>query len=80
MVTVRVFYKRTGRPASGVRVGIIFSGLIGSSIQGFTNRNGDVNFDVEPKTGSIYVGGSFFSPSQKVYEGHISGRINVYIT
>ena len=74
MVSVRVIWESSGKPASGQRVCVGFDGIFrGMTKEVFTDSSGDVNFDNDPGTGEVYVNGS------KKYTGNISGRTVVYI-
>jgi len=72
MITVQVISKATGKPLSGKRVYVAFSGLRGG-LEGYTNSNGDVHLNADPGSGEVYVSGS------KVHQGYLSGRIVVYV-
>lgn len=74
MITVQVFHKDSGRAAKSVGVAVSFDGLFrGITGKEFTDSGGNVNFDVDPGHGKIYVGG------KTVYDGRIEGRAVVYI-
>jgi len=74
MVTVRVFYADSGKPAERVKVALSFSGILrGVTGDEFTDRNGEAFFDVKPGSGKVFVKG------KKAFEGALSGRIVVYI-
>ena len=47
MITVQVISKATGKPLSGKRVYVAFSGLRGG-LEGYTNSNGDVHLNADP--------------------------------
>jgi len=71
MVTVRVIRKSSGDPAKGKKVAL---GMPNGVTSGeWTDSNGDAHFSVNPNHGKVFVSGS------KVHEGHLSGRIVVYI-
>jgi hypothetical protein len=73
MVSVRVCWKSSGRPAAGHRVVVGFDGWSrGMSSEAYTDSNGDVHFDNDPGRGTVYVNGS------AVHQGHLSGRVVVY--
>lgn len=71
MITVQVFSKSTGKPLSGKRVYVAFSGLRGG-LEGYTDSNGDIHLNADPGTGEVYVSGS------KVHQGYLNGRVVVY--
>lgn len=74
MITICVFDKSSGRPLPGRRVQITFnSSFVDGFVKGYTNINGCCDFDAKPNKGIIYVDDKY-----NVYEGYISGRINVY--
>ena len=75
MVTVRVVNQSSGKPAKGQKVALGISGLFtgGVTRSELTDSNGDAHFDIQPGHGKVYVNGS------KAYEGHLSGRVVVYI-
>lgn len=71
MVTVQVFSKSTGKPVSGKKVYVSFSGLRGG-LEGYTDNNGEAHLNVDPGSGEVYVSGN------KVHQGYLSGRVVVY--
>ncbi|HEX8072570.1 MAG TPA: hypothetical protein VF546_21660 [Pyrinomonadaceae bacterium] len=75
MVTVKVVRQSSGDPIKGKRVALsidaVFSGGVTDSQ--WTDYNGEAHFDVKPNQGKVFVDGS------TEYEGHLSGRIVVYI-
>ncbi|HKC64657.1 MAG TPA: hypothetical protein VKB86_13535 [Pyrinomonadaceae bacterium] len=74
MVTVKVIHKSSGKPVKGKKVALGISGLSGGVTHGeWTNSDGEAHFDVKPNHGKVYVDGS------KKHEGHLSGRVVVYI-
>lgn len=74
MVTVKVVWRDSGKPAKGSRVAIGFDGFTrGVTNSEYTDSNGEAHFDAEPGTGEVYVDGS------TKYRGRISGRVVVYI-
>ncbi|MBV6506936.1 MAG: hypothetical protein ILNGONEN_02524 [Syntrophorhabdaceae bacterium] len=74
MVTVKVIWQDTGKPAKDQRVSIGFDGWTrGVTGDEYTDSNGETHFDVDPGSGKIYVSGS------PAYSGHISGRVVIYI-
>jgi hypothetical protein len=75
MVTVKVIWQSSGKPAESKRVslGIDHTFTSGSSGDQFTDSNGEAHFDVKPGRGKVYVNG------KTEYEGSLSGRVVVYI-
>lgn len=74
MVTVKVCYQSSGKPADGVKVCIGFDGFFrGMSSDEITDRSGEAHFDNEPGHGKVYVRG------HNVHSGHLAGRVVVYI-
>jgi len=74
MVTVKVIHKSSGKSVKGKKVALGISGLSGGVTHGeWTNSDGEAHFDVKPNHGKVYVDGS------KKHEGHLSGRVVVYI-
>ncbi|MDQ3816212.1 MAG: hypothetical protein M3362_00810 [Acidobacteriota bacterium] len=74
MVTVKVIHKSSGKPVKGKKVALGISGLSGGVTHGeWTNSDGEAHFDVKPNHGKVYVDGS------KKHEGHLSGRVVVYV-
>lgn len=75
MVTVSVVYKCSGKPAEGKKVALYASRFLASGVTGneWTDSRGEAHFDLEPTDGKVYVDGS------TKYEGHLSGRVVVYI-
>jgi hypothetical protein len=74
MISVKVCYQDSGKPAKGVRACIGFSGFFsGMSSEEYTDSNGEAHFDNDPGSGKVYVNG------KDVHNGHLSGRVVVYI-
>lgn len=74
MFTVKVIDRKTGRPVKGVKVSVGFDGLFrGFTKDEYTDYDGEVHFDNDNGTGTIYVKG------QREYEGKIEGRKVIYI-
>ena len=71
MITVQVVSRSTGKPLSGKKVYVGFSGLRGG-LEGFTDSNGNVHLNADPGSGEVFVSGS------RVHQGYLSGRIVVY--
>lgn len=75
MVTVKVISENSGKPAQSKRVSLgidhLFSG--GVTKDQFTDSNGEAHFDVKPAHGKVFIDG------RNKYEGHLSGRVVVYI-
>lgn len=75
MVSVRVFFKQSGKPAKGISVSVSFDGIFSGGITKkiFTDSSGDAHFDSDPGYGTIYADG------KNVYKGKIEGRTIVYV-
>jgi len=75
MVSVKVIREQNGKPEKGAKVALGFDGLFSGGITSdeCTDSNGDAHFEVDPGRGKVYINGS------TKYEGHLSGRIVVYI-
>ncbi len=74
MITVKVVWQSSRKPAEGKKVSIGFDGLTrGVASDEFTDRNGEAHFDVKPGTGRIFVSGS------TKFEGRIEGKVEVCI-
>lgn len=74
MVSVKILYTSTGKPAYNQKVSIGFDGFFrGFSKTQYTDKNGEVHFDNDPGTGTIYING------KNVYEGKIEGMKVLYI-
>jgi len=75
MVSVKVIREQNGKPEKGAKVALGFDGLFSGGVteNQWTDANGDAHFDVDPGKGEVYVNGN------TKYEGHLSGRIVVYI-
>ena len=74
MITIKVVYSSSGKPAKGERVQIGFSALLrGMSDKEYTDENGEAHFDNDPGEGEVYVNGS------TKYEGDLRGRVVVYL-
>jgi 5-hydroxyisourate hydrolase-like protein (transthyretin family) len=74
MVSVKIIYSSSGKPAEGIKVSIGFNGWTrGFSKDQYTDRNGECHFDNDPGSGIVYVKGN------PLYEGHIEGMKVIYI-
>lgn len=75
MVTVKVVYEKSGKPAEGKKVALYVSRFLASGVTSgeWTDSRGEAHFDIEPCSGKVYVDGS------TKYDGHLSGRMVVYI-
>lgn len=71
MVTVKVCWKSTGKPACSCKVALGFSD--GLTKGKYTNADGEAHFDVGSGYGVVYVDG------RTKYEGRLAGRVVVYI-
>lgn len=71
MVTVRLVHRGSGKPAKGKKVAL---GMPNGVTHGeWTNSDGEAHFDVKPNHGKVFVDGS------RKHEGHLAGRIVVYV-
>jgi hypothetical protein len=75
MVTVKLVSKSSGNPIKGKKVALGMEHLMSTGVTHgeWTNSDGEAHFDVKPGHGKVYVDGS------KRHEGHLSGRVVVYI-
>lgn len=75
MVTIKVVRNSSGDPIKGKKIALgidaVFSG--GVTKGEWTDSNGEAHFDVKPNHGKGFVDGS------TKHEGHLSGRVVVYI-
>jgi uncharacterized protein YfaS (alpha-2-macroglobulin family) len=71
MVTVKVIRRSSGDPVKGKKVALKVP--LGVTNSEWTDSNGEAHFDVKPADGKVFVDGS------TEHEGHLSGRIVVYI-
>jgi len=75
MITVKVCYESSGKPAKDKKVSIgvdeLFRG--GGAGSEWTDSDGEAHFDVEPCQGKVFVDGS------TVHKGYLKGRIVVYV-
>ncbi|HMV51221.1 MAG TPA: hypothetical protein PLD20_14210 [Blastocatellia bacterium] len=73
MITIKVVYRSSGKPAKGERVAIGFSSwLRGVTSTEYTDENGEAHFDADPGEGEVYVNGS------TEHKGNLRGRVVVY--
>lgn len=75
MVSVKVVRKSSGNPVEGAKVALGISELLrGGVTSGVrTDSRGEAHFDIKPGRGKVFVNGS------TEHEGHLSGRIVIYI-
>jgi len=75
MVTVKVVYQSTGKPAKDRKVALYVSKFLASGVTNseYTDSNGEAHFDVESTDGEVYVDGS------TKHKGRLAGRVVVYI-
>ena len=76
MISVKLVSQSSGKPISGKSVSLGFDGnwLPGGVTKAQrTNSNGEVDFDVSPGKGKVYVDG------RNAHEGQLAGRVVVYI-
>lgn len=72
MITIQVYSSSTGKPLSGRKVYVYFTGLLRGGLGGYTNSNGEVYLNADPGEGEVFVSGD------RVHKGHLSGRVVVY--
>ncbi|MFS8084502.1 MAG: hypothetical protein ACMG6H_02655 [Acidobacteriota bacterium] len=71
MVTVKLIDRSSGKPIKNKKVAL---GMPNGVTHGeFTDSDGEAHFDVKPNHGKVFVSGS------KEHEGHLSGRVVVYL-
>lgn len=71
MITVKVIHRSSGKPVKGKKVALkVPTGVTDGE---WTNSEGEAHFDVKPNHGKVFVDGS------SKHEGHLSGRVVVYI-
>ncbi len=75
MVTVKVVYESSGKPAKGCKVALYVSRFMASGVTDsqYTDSNGEAHFDIESTDGEVYVDGS------TKHKGRLAGRIVIYI-
>jgi hypothetical protein len=75
MVTVKVIYRDSGKPAQGKRVSLSIDRFMASGVTDseWTDTEGLAHFDVESTNGEVYVDGA------TKHKGRLAGRIVVYI-
>jgi hypothetical protein len=75
MITVKVCYESSGKPASNKKVSLGIDELFRAGVTGseWTDSNGEAHFDVEPGQGRVFVDGS------TKHKGYLKGRIMVYV-
>ena len=74
MITVKVIYQSTGKPAENRKVALGFSSFFrGVTSYEYTDSNGEAHFEADNGDGEVYVDGS------TRHKGYLSGRVVVYI-
>lgn len=75
MVTVKLISKGSGKAIKGKKVALGMEHMFSTGVTRgeWTNSDGEAHFDVKPGRGKVYVDGS------NKHEGHLSGRVYVYI-
>lgn len=75
MVTIKLVYKESGKPAKGVKVAIgvdsFWSGGVTKSE--YTDSDGEAHFEIDPCNGKVFVKGD------TKHKGRIAGRVVIYI-
>jgi hypothetical protein len=73
MVSVKVVWNSTGKPADNQRVVLSFDGLRGVTSSEITDGSGTAHFDAAPGSGKVIVNGT------TRHHGRIEGSVTVYI-
>lgn len=75
MITVKVVYQSTGKPAEGRKVAVSVNKLLSGGVTSpqYTDSNGEAHFDIDSTDGEVYVDGS------TRLKGRLAGRVVVYI-
>lgn len=75
MITVKVCYESSGKPAKDKKVSLGIDELSRSGVTSseWTDSNGEAHFDTKPAEGRVFVDGS------TAYKGYLKDRIVVYI-
>lgn len=73
MITVKVVSQSSGKPLSGKRVMLNFSGLLRGHSTEYTDSNGEAHFNSDNGEGEVYVDGT------AKHKGRLAGRVVVYI-
>lgn len=75
MITVKVIHQSSGSRVKGKKVALGIDTTLSGGISHaeWTDSEGEAHFDVKAAPGKVFVDGS------AKYEGHLSGRIVVYI-
>jgi hypothetical protein len=75
MVTVKVIYQSSGKPAEGKKVALYVNRFMASGVTDgqYTDSNGEVHFDIESTDGEVYVDGS------TKHKGRLVGRVVIYL-
>ena len=74
MITVKVVYQSTGKPAEGRKVALGFSSFFrGVTSSEYTDSGGEAHFEADNGDGEVYVDGA------TKYKGRLAGRVVVYI-
>jgi hypothetical protein len=75
MITVKVIWQSSGKPAEGRKVSLGFNALLSGGVTNneYTNGNGEAHFNTENGEGQVFVDGS------TKHKGYLSGRVVVNI-
>ncbi len=74
MVSVKVIYTSSGKPAIAQKVSIGFEGFFrGFSETQYTDKIGETHFNNDPGVGTIYING------KATFKGYIAGLKVMYI-
>jgi hypothetical protein len=75
LATIKVIHQNSGKPIKRKKVALGIGNLLSGGVTHGerTDSNGEAHFAVKSGHGKVFVDGS------KRYEGHLSGRVIVYI-
>ena len=72
MVSIKLYYKLTGKPAKGVKVGV-YSGIFNGVANQYTDDAGEAHFDMSPGEAEAYAEG------KTIFKGRLEGMKTLYI-
>jgi hypothetical protein len=75
MITVKVYYRSSGKPASNKRIVLYVSRILASGVTDaqYTDANGEAHFDVESTEGEVFV------DDVTKFKGRLAGRVVIYL-
>lgn len=73
MITIQVLSKSSGKPVSGAKVHVVFNSFLRGFIEGQTNSEGIITFNVDNGAGKISVNGN------RIFDGEIKGKMVFHI-